>query len=524
MTLPMTPPMTTSRTEQVLALTTQKWKYRSTTAHVIGIVFTAIAVGMLLCAVLEWLSTNRDTNALLLAAAIIGGSGLGLWRFSESSELNTSQVFGTVGWTLILTTLAGALPYLLAGTFAGNGTSEEVVNSIFESVSGYSGTGATAMVDFDTPGRGLLMYRQLTQWFGGMGVVVLAVAVLPFLGVGGLQLLSTEAPGHSSDRLTPRVSETARRLWLVYIALTVASALILWMVPGPSLYDAVAHSLTLVSTGGFSPYGESISHFQSSLVEIIVLAFMVLGGVNFALHWRALTGSVGAYWRDSEFKSYMMTLALASATVVTLLWLFDDLSIRQALRAGVFNAISLGTSTGYSNASGSGTFSDYVTWAAGAQFVLLFLMVVGGCTGSTAGGMKMMRIQVLGIATLRSVRHAQTPRMILPVRLGTMTVPERIVSRMVGFFLLYVLLAVCGTIVLTALGSHLDTALGASISALGNMGPALGDAGPTASYSQAFSQPARLVLAGLMIIGRLEIMTVLLMVVPYLRYVGVQPR
>ena len=437
--------------------------YASTTLHVTGISAVIVSIGMLACAVLEWMTTDTDTAALAvsgLIALVVGGL---LWRYTSLSELRNRQVFATVGWTWIAITLIGTLPFVLAGTFAtaGTGLVEQVVNSLFESASGYSASGSTALVDFTRPGRGFLMYRQLTQWYGGMGVVVLAVAVLPFLGVGGLELIAAEAPGLWSDRLTPRISETARHLWRIYIGLTVAAALVLFAVPGPSLYDSIAHAFTLVSTGGFSPHGSSLGHFDSVGVETVVIVFMVLGGINFSLHWHAINGGVGLYWRDSEFRSYAGMLIVASAGVVALLRLGDGLPLGSALRAGVFNVVSLGTSTGYSNATGAGSSGDYVTWAAGSQFILLFLMVVGGCTGSTTGGIKVMRMQILGVVTVRSVRVAQSPRAVFPVRLGRHAIPEDIVARVVGFYLLHMLLVAVGLVTLTVLGTPMETALGA---------------------------------------------------------------
>ena len=500
-------------------LTRQRRRHVSAPLHVTGISVTAAAVGMLVCAVLELATTNTDTLALTvsgLAAAALGGS---LWFFTTSGEPRHSQVFYAVGSTWVTTTLIGALPFVLAGTFAtaGTGLAEQVVNSLFEAASGYSGSGSTALNDFTRPGQGLLMYRQATQWYGGMGVVVLAVAVLPFLGVGGLELIAAEAPGPSSDRLTPRVSETARRLWVIYIGLTAAAALALFAVPGPSLYDSVAHALTLASAGGFSPHADSIGHFGSVAVEAVVIVFMILAGTNFALHWRAATGRRGLHWSDSEFRTYATVLTAACGGLAALLWLDSGLDLGQSLRAGVFNAVSLGTSTGYGNATGANSPGDFVTWIAGGQFVLLFLMAVGGCAGSTAGGIKVIRLQVLGIVTLRSIRQLQSPRAVFPVRLGPATVPEDVVSRVVGFFLMHLLLVAAGLLAMTALGGDFWTSLSSVVSALGNMGPALGDAGPTASYSQAFSQPARLILALLMVIGRLEIMSILLMVALGLR-------
>ena len=490
----------------------------STTLHILGIALAAVSLGMAACAVLEAVTSRRDTGPLAMSALVAGTLGGLLWYFTRPGPIRKRQIFATVAWTWILTTVVGAVPFVLAGTFIapGAGFVEQVVNSVFESASGFSASGSTVLADFDTPGRGLMMYRQLTHWYGGMGVVVMAVAVLPFLGVGGLELITAEMPGTSSDRLAPRVSETARRLWMVYIGFTVCAAAAFFSADGfSSVYDAVAHAFTLASTGGFSPNADSIGHYDSVAVEAVVIVFMVLGGTSFSLHWRAVTSRTLPYHRNSEFRTYLTMLGVAAAVIVVLLWLKTGLSLGSSIRASVFTTVSLGTSTGLSNATGAGSPGDYVTWVAGAQLVLLFLMVVGGCTGSTSGGIKVMRVRVLGRMMLRSVQHAQTPRAVIPIRLGREVVRESVVARVAGFFLLHFLLVLGGLLAVTALGGDLETSLGSVVSALGNMGPALGEAGPTSNYAVAFSQPARLVLALLMIIGRLEILPVLLAVVPH---------
>ncbi|MCE2512926.1 MAG: TrkH family potassium uptake protein [Acidimicrobiia bacterium] len=493
-------------------------KFSSTTLHVTGIALVAVSVGLLACTLLEVLTTGRDTAALALSTLLAGTAGAVLWYLTRPGTVGKRQIFATVAWTWVLTTGVGAVPYVLAGTFAtgGAGFVEQVVNSVFESASGFSCTGSTVMADFDNAGRGLMMYRQLTQWYGGMGVVVLAVSVLPFLGVGGLDLISAEAPGPNSDRLTPRVSETARRLWIVYAGFTALAAVALFAADGfSSVYDAVAHAFTVASTGGFSVYPDSIGHYGSVAVETVVIVFMILGGASFTLHWRAVATRRLPHCHNSEFRAYLLLLGLCSAAVAALLWATGGLSPGSSLRAGVFNAVSLGTSTGFGNASGPGSAGDYVAWVAGAQLVLLLLMVVGGCTGSTAGGIKVMRMQVLAVVMVRSLRQAQAPRAVIPVRFGRDLITEGVVSQVAGFFLLHFLLVIGGLLVVTALGGELETSLGAVVSALGNMGPALGEAGPTANYADAFSQPARLSLALLMIIGRLEILPILLAVVPH---------
>ncbi|MEM8705102.1 MAG: TrkH family potassium uptake protein [Actinomycetota bacterium] len=494
-------------------------RIQSTTLHVMGIAVAAISVGMFVGGLVEWGSTDRDTGALFLSAALALSVGSVLWWITEPGTVRSRDVFSAVGWTWLVVTLVGAVPYLLGGTFdvPGIDRSGRLVNAIFESASGYSCTGSTALTDFDHPGRGMMMYRQITQWYGGMGIVVLAVAVLPFLGVGGLDLMSAEAPGPSGDRLTPRVSETAKRLWATYALFTIVVAVALVIIPGPSLYDGIAHGLTTASTGGFSPYGDSIGTFDSVAVEMAIIVGMVLGGANFALHWRALLGDGRAYGRDPEFRAYVFLLTAASLLVIGLLWLDGGFGLGTAARAGVFNVVALGTSTGFGSAQGAGTPGDFVLWVPAAQMVILFLMVVGASTGSTSGGIKVMRVQVLLGHSIRSIRRSQQPHAVIPVKHGRVAVREDIVSRMAGFFLVYLLLVLAGIVTLTALDGGFLESVGAIVGALGNMGPALGSAGPTANFTEAFSEPARLVLSFYMLIGRLEIFPILLMFAAPLR-------
>ncbi len=505
--------MTGIRTHRDAEVLGERAKIASTPLHIMGIALTSVAIGMALSAIVEFGSTNRDTTALISAAVVSATVGGALWWRTTVGVVRTRDIFAAVGWTWVMITLFGALPYIFAGTFAtpGVGFVEQVVNSIFESASGFSCTGSTVLIDFARPGRGLLMYRQATQWYGGMGVVVLAVAVLPFLGVGGLGLIKAEAPGPSSDRLSPRVSETAKRLWLVYFIYTVGVALALFIVPGPSLYDSVAHAFTTAATGGFSPYPDSIGHFNSSLVEIVLIIGMLIGAANFSLHWRAARGEPTAHLRDSEFRTFMGYMAGFSLLVALLLWRTGGLGWATSLRVGTFNVVSLGTTTGFSDATSAGSVGDYVRWVPSAQMLLLFAMLIGGSTGSTAGGIKVMRIQVLWGHALRAIRRTQHPKAVIPVRHGKMAVPEDIVSGVAGFFLLYIVVVVVGVALVTGLGGDLDASIGAVATAMGGVGPALGNAGPTASFANAFGQPARLVLAVLMLIGRLEILPILLM-------------
>ncbi len=486
---------------------------RSTTLHVMSIAIISVSAAMFITALLERATTDQDTGALFISGLVTVGLGASMWWVTAPGSVRSRDVFAAVGWTWIAITVIGALPYVLAHTFAvpGVGFTEELTNSIFESASGFSCTGSSALTDFSRMGRGLAMYRQATQFYGGMGIVVLAVAVLPFLGVGGLDLMTAEAPGPSSDRLTPRVSETAKRLWATYALLTVSIAVALIVLPGPSVYDGIAHSMSAASTGGFSPHSSSIGYFDSVWVEIILMAGMLVGGANFALHWRALVGDRGCYSRDPEFRAYVLMIVASAAIVVGFLWLGDGMALGTAARVGIFNTVSLGTSTGYGSATGEASAGNFVLWAPAAQMVLLFLMLIGASTGSTSGGVKIMRLQVLAAHSIRSIRRSQHPRAVIPVRHGSAAVSEDIVTRMAGFFVVYLLLILFGVVSLTLMDSGFIESVGAIVGALGGMGPSLGEAGPTASFSDPFSQPARLFLSLYMLIGRLEIFPILLM-------------
>ncbi len=466
-------------------------------AHMTGLGLLFVSTGMALSALVELGSGGTDAPHLALPAAASGLAGLLLWRGTAVPWTpSIPSVFAAVAGAWLGISVAGALPFVLSGSLA------HWESALFESVSGFTGTGATVLAPIEGTSRGILFWRSLTQWYGGMGVIVLAVAVLPFLGVGGLDLIRAEAPGPTSDRLAPRVRETAKRLWLVYGGFTLLAVAALLAV-GLSPYDAVTHAFTVVSTGGFSPYDLSIGHFDSVAVEAVLIVLMLAGAVNFALHWRAVTGRP-VYWGVSEFRFYIGVF-VASAVGITLLNVASGMATGFALRQSTFTVASLLTSTGF----GSGEGGDFVTWAPAAQLVLLGLMVTGGMAGSTSGGVKLLRVQVMLKHALRELRRVQHPRAVLALRLGRTAVDEDVVRRVVGFVLLYVVVAATALVLLTALGTDIPTSAGAVVSSIGNTGPALGDAGPMASYA-VFTRPAQLVLCGLMLLGRLELFSVLL--------------
>ena len=475
--------------------------------HVMGLSLLFLVPGMGLALLVELgAASSGGETPLLMSMLITAAVAVTLVAaFRPPDDVRPTDVFPVVVWTWLACSLLGALPYVLdAGTFGWSRWD----GALFESISGFTASGSTVLTDIDSHGRGVLFWRQLTQWYGGMGMVVLAVSVLPLLGVGGQELMRAEAPGPAGDRLAPRISGTAKRLWLVYVGLTVAIAVALFAVPGVGFYDAVAHALTTAATGGFSPHGASLGYFDSLAVELVVAAGLIIGAMSFSLHYRALLGDFRVYRRAGDQMLFLKAIAGATVVVTLLLWLRQDAPFGVSLRDGFFNVVTLATSGGFSNARPGGV-GDFARWTPPAQVVLAILMLVGGGAGSTAGGMKVFRAQIAVAHAVRTVRQARRPRSVLPVKLGGDVIPERIVGRVLGFGTLFIITFGVGTVVVAALGVDPVTAASGVISALSNMGPALGEAGPTSNFT-VFPRPARLVLAGLLLVGRLEITAVFL--------------
>lgn len=505
----------------------------STVAHISGLALAVVSPGLALSGVIEIITGGDGAWPLMISAALFATVGSIAWFGTRLGDVSARVVFASVAWSWLLVSVLGALPFVFARTFQQEGLNRwvEVGDAIFESVSGYTCTGSTVLtklpdVGDSNPeiGRGVLFYRQLTQWYGGMGFVQLVITVLPTLGTKAMGFMGAEAPGPTTDRLAPRAADTAKILWIVYAGVSLITALGYW-IAGMSLFDGVNHAFSTAATGGFSTYNDSIGEFDSVAIEVVAIFAMVVGGSNFALHWLALRDPV-VHFRDHEFRCYILMLIGASTAITLMLVAGDEVGgFGESLRAGVFNAVSLGTSTGFGNAQGAGSTGDFVLWAASPLVILLILMSVGGMSGSTAGGVKVIRVRVLLGLGQRLVFRARSPRAVLPLKLGGDVVTERVINHVSVFIMAYLALVVGGLFAVTALGGELEESISAVIGSLGNMGPAFGDGGPTATFQDAFPAPARLVLAALMLIGRLEIFAVLLMfAAPYRSLAAVVPR
>jgi trk system potassium uptake protein TrkH len=419
-------------------------------------------------------------------------------------ELQLRESFAVVAMAWIIFGIFGALPfYLYHLNF--NHIEFTLTNAIFESLSGFTTTGASILNDIEALPRGLLLWRSLTQWIGGMGIIVLSLAILPLIGVGGMQLYRAEVPGPSKDKLKPRIKETAKILWGVYVIISAAETVLL-MVGGMSLFDALCHTFTTMATGGFSTSNASIAGFNSIYIEVVITVFMFLAGVNFSLHFMGLKGNIKAYFKNREFVWYL-------GIMVTVCLLFTiNLAMRnyggpgRCIRHATFQVVSIMTTTGYVTA-------DYEQWSAFARFGLIILMFIGGCGGSTGGGMKVMRVQLLLKHAFREMKKLIHPHAVFNVRVDRVSVSENIVHNVTGFFVLFMFLFVLATLIMSLVGLDLVSAIGAVAASLGNIGPGLGSVGPMCNYAH-LPVLGKWVLIFCMLLGRLEIYTIILLFIP----------
>jgi len=504
--------------------------YRVSVAFV-GTVLKFLAVAPLFPLVLAFYY-GESPVPFIATSAVMVALGFGLEQLRGDGDLGNREAFLLVSLSWLVVPLVGTVPYLVAGTgTVGALTVAGFVNALFESMSGFTTTGATVLgtISVDTHGHAMLMWRQLSQWLGGMGILVLMVAILPELSVGGAQVMNQEAPGLSIEKLTPRIQETARALWGIYAAFTVAAAAVYFVIgavgiaPEMDLYNAVAHALTTMPTGGFSPQGRSIEAFAPA-IQWAVMPFMVVAGTNFALFWYVLDGQPGRLTKNTEFRAYL--LAIAGFGVVLSALLLAGLGIATApenvatipgnlensLRQGLFQVIAIVTTTGYAS-------MDFNTWHPAAQTVLLFAFFLGGSAGSAAGSIKVVRWVVVSKSMSRSLFTSIHPEAVEPVRMGREAVDESTIRDVFVFVMIFLTLFAVSTVLLylDSLRTGLELtpleAMSVAIATLGNIGPGFGIVGPMNNFLP-FSPAAKLYMVFLMWIGRLEILSVLVILTP----------
>ncbi len=467
--------------------------------YLLGRLLLAITAALLVPCAVSIYHRSPDLQAFLISAGIAGVAGLTLQRlFKPRGELSLGrrEAFLLVAAAWCTASLMGAVPWILlkGPAFA--------VDALFESTSGFTTTGATILTDIEALTVGLKLWRSLTQWLGGMGIIVLGIAILPKLAVGGMELLGAEAPGPTTEKLTPRIAQTAKALWGIYAGFTLAEALIL-MALGVGPLDAVCHAMTTMATGGFSTFNASIAGFDSVAIEMVIAGFIIIGGANFALHFQWIRGRPGPLFSDNEFRFYLSLLSLATVLLVADLMLNQDQSLLSALRYGVFQAATIMTGTGYATA-------DFDAWPHFSRALLFMLMFVGGCAGSTTGSVKVARLMIVLRKIVADLKRILRPHAVIPVRIGERAIPEGVVTSVTTFFILFLALFAFGGLALSLMGYDMITAFSASAACLANVGPGFNLVGPTQNYAF-FIPPAKLLLMAMMIIGRLELYTVLVM-------------
>ena len=441
---------------------------------------------------------QRFSNGLMVVMV----TGLIIWLpfRKETGDLRVRDGFliTTLFWVAL--SVAGSIPFYLS-----NDAPFSYIDSLFEAVSGLTTTGATVITGIDSLPESMLWYRQQLQWLGGMGIIVLAVAILPMLGIGGMQLYRAEVPGPVKDnKLTPRIGETAKALWYIYVALTVLCALA-YRAAGMTWFDAIGHSFSTLSLGGFSTHDASIGYFNSTLIEMIAVGFMVIAGANFALHFMSFRQrSLSFYWRDSEFRFYFSTLVVVSVITVLVLIMTATLTPSNAVIKGIFEVVAIGTTSGFSSA-------DFSQWPLMLPFMLFMLAFMGGCAGSTGGGMKVMRVLLIYRQGAREMKRLLHPNAVIPVKLGNRPVSDRVLQAVWGFFSVYMFMFVAMLMILLATGIDQVTAWTAVAATLNNLGPGLG--GVAYHYGN-LNDIAKWVLCFSMLLGRLEVFTLLVLMTP----------
>jgi len=460
--------------------------------------------GFMLFPLLFSLYKGEDASALVVSLVLTLFSGLLLYfvnRSQRNVELKHRDGFAVVTISWLIMSLFGSFPYIFSGVAV------SFTDAYFESMAGLTTTGASVFRDIEGLPGGILLWRSLTQWIGGMGIIVLSIAILPMLGVGGMQLFKAEVPDIGVEKIRPRILDIAKSLWYIYAGLTLTLALLL-MLGGMSLFDAACHSFTTMATGGFSTKNESIAFFQSAYIDFIITLFMLLAGVNFSLHFYALRGKFSKFTSSTEFRFYCLVVMLSSIVVTFSLILSGNYSsVSEALRYATFQVASIMTTTGYATA-------DYEMWPFFTQMLLICLMLFGGMVGSTGGGMKQVRILLIFKQAYRELYHLIHPHAVSALKLDGKSLPKETIGGIWGYLFLFILISVFASLCMTMMGVDLVTSVTTVISAMSNVGPALGEAGPSNNYS-AIPDPGKWVLILCMLIGRLEIYTVIVLFVPH---------
>ncbi|MCK0123615.1 TrkH family potassium uptake protein [Gelidibacter sp. F2691] len=483
--------------------------------HFFGLLLLFNGGFMLLSTLISLIYDDGVTLKLFISgmAVLLMGAFLMLITKDHRKEMNKREGYMVVTFGWIVMAISGALPYMVTGVIP------SFTSAIFETMSGYTTTGATIINDIEVVPKGVLFWRSTTHWIGGMGIIVLAIAILPLLGIGGMQLFAAEAPGPSADKLHPRITDTAKRLWLIYFGYTAAETILL-KVAGMSFFDAINHAMSTISTGGFSTKNTSVAHWNDQpIIQYIIIIFMFLAGTNFVLSYYAFKGNVQKALKDEELRWYFKFIASFTLIAALTIYFKADLSLssidhpmvwgraESAVRHALFQVLSVITTTGFITA-------DYTLWTPLLIVFFFGMMFLGGSAGSTSGGVKVVRHLILIKNGFLEFKRALHPNAVLPVRYNTKAIPGVVVYNILGFFILYMLSFIVGALGFSFFDIDFKSSVGLAASSLGNIGPALGEFGPVNNYA-ALPPLAQWWASFLMLLGRLELFTVLILLTPF---------
>jgi len=469
--------------------------------RVLGFLLVVEGVSMLIAMGVSAIYQDAGLMALLNSALICLGVGSLTLLATKGADkkIGKHEGFVIVSLVWVVFSFFGSLPYLFSHSIP------SLTNAFFETMSGFTTTGSSILNDIESLPNGILFWRSMTQWLGGMGIIVLSLAILPIFGIGGMQLFAAEVPGPTPDKISPRISQTAKSLWIIYFGFTIAETLLLWA-GGMTLFDSVNHSLTTMATGGYSTKQASIAYWSSPYIQYVIIFFMFLAGTNFTLSYLAFHGKFDKVFKNEEFKYYILFIVGFTAIIFSGLLISTQLGFELAFRDALFQVVSIITTTGFATA-------DYLTWTPFLTIIIFALFFFGGSAGSTGGGIKIMRVVLLLKNSYYELRRLLHPNAVIPVRFNRRAVSEHIITNVLAFFMFYFIIFFLSTIVYTLIEPDLESAMGAVATSLGNIGPGLGNVGPAENFHHV--HPAgKWFLSFLMLLGRLELFTVLVLFSP----------
>jgi trk system potassium uptake protein TrkH len=470
-------------------------------SRTIGFLLIGEGLFMLLALLVSAIYSEYDLKAFILSSGITLASGLLFFLLSHKAQkqIGKREGFIIVGFVWIFFSLFGSLPYYLSNAIP------NYTDAFFETISGFTTTGASILNNIEEMPHGILFWRSLTQWFGGMGIVVLSLAILPAFGIGGMSLYAAEAPGVTYEKINPRIKETAKILWYIYVAFTILQTVML-ILGGMSFFDAICHSFTTLSTGGYSTKQASIAYWDSAYIQYVVAFFMVIAATNFSLLFFLITGKPGKLFKNEEAKFYFAAIILFTIIISSGLLFTTDYGLEKSIRNGFFQVVSILTTTGYAT-------DNYLAWTPFLWGMIMLLFFIGGSTGSTSGGIKTMRIALLIKNSYYEMRRLLHPNAVIPVRFNKKSINQQVITNVLAFFFLYVTIFFLSSLLFMLFVDDFETAVGAVASALGNIGPGFGSVGPADSFAH-LPAIAKWFLSFLMLLGRLELFTILVLFSP----------